>query len=198
MKNSTIQWLIANKEWIFGGIGITIITGIAKFFIKNKDISHSQQQGNNQSQNVTVNNYMKDIESKSEQSKFVKPEDIKILTKILFIDDDSGFNIVKIIKNAGWKNTKMITDVSNLDDQQIRDADIFFVDINGVGVKLRFPDQGLGLAKALKEKYKDKKVVIYSAENQPLQPVFNEVDHVLKKDAAPYEFMHVIDNLSKV
>lgn len=68
-------------------------------------------------------------------------------------------------------------------------SDIFFVDIQGVGKKLDFQDEGLGLANALK----NKKVVIYSAENRGDR--FHEADDSLPKNAEPFQFQQTIENL---
>ncbi|MBK9483263.1 MAG: hypothetical protein IPO02_15080 [Bacteroidetes bacterium] len=54
-------------------------------------------------------------------------------TSILFIDDDTNFNVVKILKDSGWKKIKNSFHIKTLDVQQVKDADIIFVDINGVG-----------------------------------------------------------------
>lgn len=196
MNNSIINWFVSNKEWVFSGIGASILGIIAAIFMKDSksEVHQEQQVSQNNNQNVVVNVHPQTlIETRPLAD---RADNIKNITRILFIDDDKKFNIVKIIKEAGWQNTKMIQDVCNLDEQIIRDTDIFFVDINGVGVKLKFPDEGLGLAKALKEKYSDKKIIIYSAENQSLHPALNEMDWILKKDATPYEFLHVIEKFS--
>ncbi len=117
--------------------------------------------------------------------------------KILFIDDEQ-FKVVDILKKAGWINVKKIKDISSLDDLEVRSSHIFFVDIQGVGKALRFQDEGLGLAKALKEKYPDKKVVIYSSENNGdrFHKALRCADEHLAKNADPFEFTQLVEQLS--
>ncbi|MGN6646049.1 MAG: hypothetical protein ACTHJT_05925 [Cytophaga sp.] len=118
---------------------------------------------------------------------------------ILFIDDDTKFKVVKILVNEGWINTKSIIDLKSYNDESIRNSDIVFVDVQGVGKLLDCKDEGLGLAMNIKNKYPNKKVVIYSAVQ--LHNVFHEavqkVDFLLSKDAEPYEFISLIERFSK-
>lgn len=123
----------------------------------------------------------------------------KPLTRILFIDDKhTEYKMVSILKKAGWPNTKSIKDVTDLDDAKVLEADIIFVDINGVGITL-FEDQGLGLASALKRRYPNKKIVLYSAENtgDRFHRALREVDDCLPKDAEPYQFINLIDSFKQ-
>ena len=117
---------------------------------------------------------------------------------ILFIDDEK-FGVMNILKNAGWKNTKLIKDIKDLDDADLRSAHIVFVDINGVGIALQFKNQGLGLASTIKSKYPYKKVVIYSAEpnGDRFDRDLRKVDDVIQKNAEPIEFMNIIDGFIK-
>ena len=65
---------------------------------------------------------------------------------ILFIDDDIKFKVINILQTAGWQHTRIVKDVASLTDEAVKRAHILFVDINGVGKKLGFRDEGLGLA----------------------------------------------------
>lgn len=126
-------------------------------------------------------------------------ENLKAITKILFIDDNhTDYKIVSILRKAGWSKTKSVKDVTDLDSQIVTESDIIFVDINGVGLEL-FEDQGLGLASALKKKYPQKKIVIYSAETSGdrFHQALREVDHCLPKNADAYQFINLIENLLK-
>ncbi|HOD87782.1 MAG TPA: hypothetical protein PKN53_02120 [Bacteroidales bacterium] len=126
--------------------------------------------------------------------------EIKSVCKILFIDD-KVFPVVDILKNAGWQNTQRIKDAESIDQTEIREAHILFVDIQGVGKKLKFKDEGLGLIIALKEKYPNKKVVVYSAEDQGKIQAFHagidKADKRLSKNADPYQFQTVVENYAK-
>lgn len=113
---------------------------------------------------------------------------------ILFIDDDIELKMAENIKTE-WSNTKTIVDSNNIKQLEIRNADVIFVDIQGVGKVLGFNDEGFGLAKAIKETYPKKKVVIYSAtkKNDIYHDALQVCDKVLKKDANLYEFNNLIE-----
>lgn len=121
---------------------------------------------------------------------------LKKIINILFIDDDSNFNIINILKKQGW-NTKIITDMVDVD--KYNNVHIFFVDINGVGKKMQLKNQGMDLANYLKDKFTDKKVVIYSTDtNRDMShPVFSKIDGILSKNAQIYEFTNLIEKLAK-
>lgn len=114
--------------------------------------------------------------------------------RILFIDD-SQFKVIDILKKAGWLNVKRLKDINNIDDAEVANSDIFFVDIQGVGKALNFSDEGLGLAQALKTKYPKKVVIIYSAENQGnrFHKALKSADATLSKNADPYEFQALVE-----
>ena len=56
-----MEWIIENAEWIFDGIGVTVIVAVIGIFFKNKKDSSGQtiNSGNNstniQGENVNVN-----------------------------------------------------------------------------------------------------------------------------------------------
>jgi len=120
--------------------------------------------------------------------------------RILFIDDDKTFKVVKIIKNANWPCVSIKRDIKDLDAPEIRDVSIFFIDIQGVGKALEFSDEGLGLALAIKRKYPGKKVVIYSAQTtgERFHPALKEADALLPKNAEPYEFIALLERLTDI
>lgn len=126
-------------------------------------------------------------------------DDLKKITKILFIDDRI-FGNVDIIRKDGWKNTMRIKDVESLDQTEIKEAHILFVDIQGVGKKLKFKDEGLGLIQAIKNKYPNKKVVVYSSEDQgkieAFHPGMDVADSRLPKNADPYQYQVLIEKYS--
>jgi hypothetical protein len=122
----------------------------------------------------------------------------KKLTNILFVDDDTKFKIIKILNVAGWVNTKIVKDIENPDSEIVTKAHILFIDINGVGLKMQFRDEGLGLANYLKKKYPEKKVIIYSTEpnGDRFHEAFRKVDDFLYKNADPIEFQEIIEQFS--
>lgn len=127
-------------------------------------------------------------------------DEIKGLCKIIFVDD-KAYPVIDILKRAGWTNTRRLADVNSLDQHEVKEAHILFIDIQGVGKKLKFKDEGLGLIVALKEKYPSKKVVAYSSEDQGQVQAFstgiNVADYRLHKTADPYEFQFLIERLAK-
>lgn len=126
-----------------------------------------------------------------------KIESLKSKVRILFIDDDIKFNIVKILKDSKWKNTKSVVDIKSLDIPIVKDADIFFVDVNGIGKLLNCEHEGLDIALMLKQKYPNKKVVIYSAnKNNNFHPAWDQCDFKLEKNALAYQFQSLVEQYS--
>lgn len=82
--------------------------------------------------------------------------DLKSTCQILFIDDEPLKLLISTLKKSGWKNIKRIDDTANLDAADIRNANIVFVDIKGVGKELMFKNEGVGLAAEIKKKYPKK------------------------------------------
>ena len=183
-----MQWIINNKEWIFSGIGVFIIGGIIALFKRKQRIKQHDDIGTN------VHNII-NIENNSNASKQTNVFQGKLnkSMQILFVDDQK-FDIVEVLKKAGWSNTKRVKDVTNLDATDVKNSDVIFVDVNGVGCQLFPKDQGLGLAEAIKTKYPQKYIVIYSAVSHHFHKALNVVDLVLEKNADPYEFINILEN----
>ena len=125
-----------------------------------------------------------------------KIEAAKLKTNILFIDDDTSFRVVDILKKAGWVNTSIQTDVESLDEGALTAANIVFVDIQGVGKMLDFNDGGLGLTAAIKQKHGDKYVVVYSSETRGnrFHKGLKAADDFLAKNAELYEFQKIVED----
>lgn len=204
-----INWIIENKEWLFSGLGITIIAFVVKkLFTQNNrsEDKQTQSQSNSQTQNVTVNMAqpfvapIKSVSEEKEDSPALTIEGIKAQTNILFIDDDKEFKIVPILKKAGWKNTSFFpnADVRDTNAERIRKTHIIFVDIIGVG-KTLYEDEGLGLVVDLKKKYPQKKVVIYSAipEHKLFHEAIKLADDQIPKNSQPAVFVSLIETLAE-
>ncbi len=88
-------------------------------------------------------------------------ENIKKRTRILFIDDED-FEYGEVLTAAGW-NFSQIKEVYDLDAENIKCADIIFLDHLGVGNVLTPQENGLGLLDAIKKKYPKKIVIFCSA-----------------------------------
>jgi len=197
------------SKWGFEPVILSIISFleiIAYFTVpkdkkSNKELTQKSKNKNNQKVVVTVNNLSKSTQSKKKPS--LKDKNALIETKkdkigILFIDDDKNFNIVKILKDSGWKKTKTITDIKSLDVNQVKNSEIIFVDINGVGKILNLEYEGLDLALMLKQKYPEKKIIIYSANknSNSFHGAWDIVDSRLEKNALPYQFQNLVENYS--
>lgn len=193
-----MEFIMNNYEWIFSGIGVAIIGWVIFAIIKNKNNSSKNSQSNKNV--ITINNNSSESNKTSEQTKRNSQNQRKEDYRILFIDDNhNDFKMVSILKKAGWTNTRAIKDLTDLDDQKAREASIIFVDINGVGTQM-FEDQGLGLAAALKDKYPNKIIILYSAEpkGNRFDKKLRKVDDSLAKNAEPYEFISLIEQFSKI
>ncbi len=192
-----MQWIIDNKEWIFSGIGVTLAVFFFNFVIKKKKNpinniikNTSESQNTNKISNKIIINQNEQIKQDIKKLDLTKDS-----LQVLFVDDEK-FKIVENLKKAGWINTKTIKDVTNLDCIDVKNAHVIFVDINGVGEVLFPTDKGLGLAEALKKKYLDKYIVIYSAQEQGdrFHKALKVVDFTLPKNAEPYEFINILEN----
>lgn len=128
-------------------------------------------------------------------------EDLKNIVRILFVDDKSVPKAKQMKEQDHWHNVTKIKDITSLAQTEVKDAHIIFIDIQGVGKSMGFKDEGLGLIVALKEKYPDKKIVMYSAENQGQVDAFHKaaslVDGRLRKGADLYEFSSTAERLAQ-
>lgn len=129
----------------------------------------------------------------------VSVDDIKNRIQILFIDDKDDFKIIDILREIGYR-VDYVPDIVDIDDNKIKNADIIFLDINGVGVAMKFKNQGMGLCGALRSRYgKDKKLILYSGET--LGDIFDhdakQADATLPKDSDLYQFISYITQYGK-
>ncbi|MEW6076563.1 MAG: hypothetical protein AB1724_01995 [Thermodesulfobacteriota bacterium] len=193
-----INWILDNKEWVFSGFGVTVVAGILVTAVRlvRKDLTEGG--AGKTSISITNHNIMSN-EGKVAGTTTVHDIDIlKAKTHILFIDDDQKFKVVDILVKSGWVHTRRMSDVGSIDDEKIQKAQILFIDIQGVGRKLQFRDEGLGLASAVKDKFPNKKVVIYSAQTQGerFHDALRKADDFLPKNADPYEFQQLTERLA--
>ncbi len=211
-----------NKEWLFSGGGIIAVTLLVKF-VKNKYSTqlqpltqpvitvnvenNNESKAQNDSHSKVEELIDQTIPSEKESSTGVKPEIDTVVkdedyykqnTNILIIDDEVQFKLPKIFRDSGWIHTKLVPDVNSVNAIEIVEADILFVDVQGVGKELGFKDEGLGLVAAIKTKYPHKKVIIYSviAEGNRFHDAFNLCDGCLSKDADPYQFECLVEKFT--
>lgn len=180
------------------GIGTTVIAGIILALIfNNKKSTHLAPKIENNhtiSQTVVVN----PAPVKEDTGTKIKVSTNKNDIKILFVDDDTTFKIIDILKDAGWKNTSIVDDIKDTDSLEVRNTDIFFIDIKGVALWLSEKQQGLALAEAIKNKYPNKKVVIYSSDSKGdrANPALQKVDWFLPKYAEPMHFFNLLEKFN--
>jgi len=124
-------------------------------------------------------------------------DEIKAACNVLFVDDQK-FDTVEILRKSNW-HVARIKDVNSLDSTEVKNAHVIFVDIKGVGRAMKFTDEGLGVAAAIKDRYPEKKVVVYSAvpEGDRFHKGLKKADDLLSKNADPYQFQTVLEKLSK-
>lgn len=178
-----------------GAIVAAVVGGVIK---KKSNKKGEQQISQNQTQTVTVNNFLgnKGVCATDGQKECLDTNNLKLNLQILFIDDER-FKMMDNIKKAGWQNVSYKKDITNLDDAAILKANIIFVDINGVGQNLFPKNQGIGLAAAIKNKFPKKQVCIYSAEPHMLDPDLKKVDDILQKNAEPIQFYNFIEEFGQ-
>lgn len=168
--------------------------------LKTKSTQNSQLTGN---QTVTVNvggDSMGGAAQTPAQNFLVDDiPSLKRSVRVLFIDDDRGFKIVGVLKKMGWEHTKIVTDITSLEQAALAEAHVVFVDIQGVGRAMQYVDEGLGLALAIKRRHGEKKVVIYSAQEEGARfhEAFQVADYSLPKTAEPIRFEDTIVRVLK-
>lgn len=189
---------------IIGSVSIIEILGFTVLRLlksTNEGINPNKSINNKQNINETLKEEEKGTDKKeksySQSDREASLDSLKLKKKILFIDDDKNFNVVKILKDSGWKYTRTVTDIKTLDMPVVKESDMIFVDINGVG-KLLGLENGLDLALMLKQKYHEKKVVIYSANknNDSFHKAWDLCDYKLEKNALPYQFQNLVEEYS--
>lgn len=118
--NNFLQFIFENKEWIFSGIGVSVISGIIALIRKQ---SGTKEQNQSVSQTVNVNIPIGESLN-NDNKQFREKEEISIL----FIDDLS-FDYVKNLKQAGYVNVKKISVVKRIDSPEICNANIILPDL---------------------------------------------------------------------
>lgn len=195
--NSVLDWITNNKEWLFSGIGITILIFSMNFirkFFRSSTTPEKETASNVINQTINVGSIQESTpQPNAAQSNIVVNHRNKGTVNILFIDDNK-VSFIPAMKKAGYALVSWIKDCDNIHCDKISLADIIFVDVNGVGTNLFPTEQGFGLAKAIKTQFPKKCVVLYSAEPHYFRKDFNILDAVLPKNSEPYEFTKIIDD----
>jgi len=197
-----MSWIIDNIEWLFSGIGGTILVYVLTLRNQSQVEEESENNTATNTNNIDITigekNYNSGDTTENNSGHEKSLDEYKNETRILFVDDDARFKVAKILTQSGWVHTKLIKDCKTLDEHDIVDAQLLFIDVQGVGVAMGFNDEGLGLALAIKEKYPEKKVIIYSAETKGdrFHEALRKADSFLPKNADPYEFQRIVEEFT--
>lgn len=124
--------------------------------------------------------------------------EIKKGINILFVDDDDLSSRLKTIRDAGW-NVHQINDITNFNSEEIKNADIIFMDYIGVGKALTTKEEGIGLIKGIRSRYPEKFLIFISgyAGFIPGHEFHSLVDAWLDKHADPYVYIDQIEMAAK-
>jgi len=198
-----LAWVWENKGWIFSGIGVSVVAWVVAAVFKKSGstaISPVVNSVANPVNNVQVNNYVSGAATSPPAVKATNSVHSKDKSdvRILFVDDDTRFRVVKILQSDGWIYTKIIKDVKSLESPEVLEANILFIDVQGVGRALGFANEGLGLALALKTRFPGKKVIIYSTQEsgERFSEALRRADDFLSKNADPYEFISIVERMA--
>jgi len=125
-------------------------------------------------------------------------EEIKRRARVLFVDDESVYYLISNINQAGW-NVSHVSEITNFDSDEIRNADIIFLDYKNVGVKLTPTEEGIGLLKVIRKKYPEKHLIFYSgyAGFIPGHEVHGIADDWIQKNSDPYVYINRIEDAAK-
>jgi len=121
---------------------------------------------------------------------------LKDIARVLIIDDKQS-DLIKPLEREGWK-VSQVRDIDCITNTSLRDSHILCIDILGVGKKMSFPNEGLGLVGAIREEYPGKRILLYSS--VPSHDIFDKaidlVDKRLLKNGQPYPFVSAIQDLA--
>lgn len=122
---------------------------------------------------------------------------LKNVTKVLIIDDEEPKELRDHLKKEGWKNS-YLNDLDALANKKLEDSQIICIDIMGVGKKLQVKD-GMSLVIHIKEKYPEKKIILYSSVSK--QDIFSDaldyVDKRLRKESSLVPFSIAIEEMAE-
>ncbi|MEZ5435745.1 MAG: response regulator, partial [Pseudomonadales bacterium] len=123
-------------------------------------------------------------------------DDLKKYTKVLIIDDEDPVDIKEYLKKEGWK-VQYIPDLDAISNKKLIDSHVICVDIMGVG-KLLGVESGMGLVKAIKQTYPEKKIIIYSSvpKHDSFDDAWDYVDKKLRKESTLLPYSSAIEELA--
>lgn len=125
--------------------------------------------------------------------------ELRDMTRILFIDDEERDKTIEYLQKERW-HARWIEDLESMENTELKDSHIIFVDIMGVGKKLSKEHEGLDLIVSIKKKYPEKKVAVYSSKSTHdiFHPANELVDKRILKRAGDFEvFRLTAEELSR-
>lgn len=123
-------------------------------------------------------------------------EQIKSLTKILIIDDEEPKDLRELLRKEGW-TSYYIKDLDSLSNKKLEESQVLCIDIMGVGTKLR-EKNGMGIVKHIKEKYPEKKIILYSSvsNHDIFEDALDYVDRRIPKQSSLVPFISAIEEMA--
>lgn len=124
-----------------------------------------------------INRMFKKLFSRTNQEP-LSIEQLQKQTKVLLIDDDEPTELRMMLRKSGWTVLYM-EDLDSLESKKLKESQIICIDIMGVGKCLQV-ENGMELVKDIKNKYPEKKIILYSSVSQ--QDIFSDaIDYVDKR-----------------
>lgn len=122
--------------------------------------------------------------------------ELKDRSRVLFIDDEHT-GLVEGLSREGW-HVKYLPDLDRYNNADLIDAHIVCIDIQGVGITLKLPDEGLGLVRTIKDQYPEKRIILYSsvASHDIFNQAIDLVDKKVFKDGQLHPFERAIEELA--
>lgn len=117
--------------------------------------------------------------------------------KILVVDD-TDFDQIETLKGRDYQ-IKKVDDIQDL--SQAEPYDIVLIDIKGVGKAFNSPHEGAYVAKALKETYPNKRIIMITGSKyeDKYNSILKIIDGYLNKDSSTEEWEELIrENVEKV
>ncbi len=124
-------------------------------------------------------------------------QDDYLSVNVLFIDDDKEYKIANILQKMGFRHVNVIYEIPSIELSEIKNADVLFIDFNDVGKEIFGEKDGLGAALAIKKRYPQKYVVLYSGSPHMYDNDLRMLDGVLPKNAAAEQFRASIEEFYK-
>ena len=105
-------------------------------------------------------------------------EALQAQTHVLFIDDEDRADVIGYLHGESWR-CRQLYDLDSMENPELKDAHIVCIDIRGVGRKLNKEAEGLDLVVSIRNRYPEKKIVLYSS--QATHNIFHPANDMIDK-----------------